>query len=52
MAAIFSELNVKHMIVANGAMRQGILYDMVGRFHQRDMRRGAAERGRGTPRKN
>ena len=38
MAAIFSELNVKHMIVANGAMRQGILYDMVGRFHQRDMR--------------
>src|SRR3954471_167426 len=38
MAAIFFELKAKHMIVANGAMRQGILYDMVGRFHQRDMR--------------
>ena len=38
MAAIFSELNAQHMIVANGAMRQGILYDMVGRFHHRDMR--------------
>ena len=26
------------MSVANGAMRQGIFYDMVGRFHQHDMR--------------
>jgi exopolyphosphatase/guanosine-5'-triphosphate,3'-diphosphate pyrophosphatase len=38
MAAIFSELRMTHMTVANGAMRQGILYDMVGRFHRRDMR--------------
>jgi exopolyphosphatase/guanosine-5'-triphosphate,3'-diphosphate pyrophosphatase len=38
MAAIFSELRVTQMTVANGAMRQGILYDMVGRFHRRDMR--------------
>jgi exopolyphosphatase/guanosine-5'-triphosphate,3'-diphosphate pyrophosphatase len=38
MAAIFSELHATHMTVANGAMRQGILYDMVGRFHRRDMR--------------
>jgi exopolyphosphatase/guanosine-5'-triphosphate,3'-diphosphate pyrophosphatase len=38
MAAIFSELNVKKMIIATGAMRQGILYDMIGRFHHRDMR--------------
>lgn len=38
MSAIFSELGVKHMSMANGAMRQGILYDMLGRFHQHDMR--------------
>lgn len=38
MAALFSELDVRRMTVANGAMRQGILYDMIGRFHHRDMR--------------
>jgi exopolyphosphatase/guanosine-5'-triphosphate,3'-diphosphate pyrophosphatase len=38
MSALFSELKVKHMTVANGAMRQGILYDMLGRFHRHDMR--------------
>jgi exopolyphosphatase/guanosine-5'-triphosphate,3'-diphosphate pyrophosphatase len=38
MSAIFSELKVTQMAVANGAMRQGVLYDMVGRFHHRDMR--------------
>jgi exopolyphosphatase/guanosine-5'-triphosphate,3'-diphosphate pyrophosphatase len=38
MSAIFSELQISHMILATGAMRQGILYDMVGRFHQHDMR--------------
>jgi exopolyphosphatase / guanosine-5'-triphosphate,3'-diphosphate pyrophosphatase len=38
MAAIFSELDIEHMAVVNGAMRQGILYDMLGRFHHRDMR--------------
>ncbi len=38
MSAIFSELGVKRMAMTNGAMRQGILYDMLGRFHQHDMR--------------
>ena len=38
MSAIFSELQISHMILATGAMRQGILYDMLGRFHQHDMR--------------
>jgi len=38
MAGIFAELGVDRMILANGAMRQGILYDMLGRFHHRDMR--------------
>jgi len=38
MLAIFEELEVRDMILATGAMRQGILYDMLGRFHQKDMR--------------
>ncbi|MGO9599940.1 MAG: exopolyphosphatase, partial [Isosphaeraceae bacterium] len=38
MSAIFSELGVSRMELATGAMRQGILYDLLGRFHQNDMR--------------
>ncbi|HWA13261.1 MAG TPA: exopolyphosphatase [Burkholderiales bacterium] len=38
MSAIFSELDVEHMALAGGAMRQGILWDMIGRAHRRDMR--------------
>jgi len=36
--AAFSELDIEHMVPANGAMRQGILYDLLGRFHHKDMR--------------
>jgi len=36
--AAFSELDIGHMIPANGAMRQGILYDLLGRVHHKDMR--------------
>ena len=38
MLAVFEELGVQRMTLANGAMRQGILYDMLGRFHHQDMR--------------
>ena len=38
MSAIFAELKVQRMIIATGAMRQGILYDMLGRIHHHDMR--------------
>ena len=38
MSAVFSELDITHMTLATGAMRQGVLYDMLGRFHDRDMR--------------
>jgi exopolyphosphatase/guanosine-5'-triphosphate,3'-diphosphate pyrophosphatase len=38
MSAIFSELDVERMQFATGAMRQGILWDMIGRAHRRDMR--------------
>jgi exopolyphosphatase/guanosine-5'-triphosphate,3'-diphosphate pyrophosphatase len=38
MSAIFAELKVPYMTPAEGAMRQGILYDLLGRFHHHDMR--------------
>ncbi|MCW5622414.1 MAG: Ppx/GppA family phosphatase, partial [Burkholderiales bacterium] len=38
MYAAFAELGIDRMILATGAMRQGILYDMIGRFHDHDMR--------------
>ena len=36
--AVFSELDIDSMAVASGAMRQGVLYDLLGRFHHKDMR--------------
>jgi len=36
--AVLDELNIDEMTPATGAMRQGILYDMLGRFHNHDMR--------------
>lgn len=38
MSAVMSELNVETMGVAGGAMRQGILYDLLGRTQHHDMR--------------
>ncbi len=36
--AVLDELNIDALTPASGAMRQGILYDMLGRFHHHDMR--------------
>jgi exopolyphosphatase/guanosine-5'-triphosphate,3'-diphosphate pyrophosphatase len=38
MAAAFAELGIERMAVAEGALREGVLYDMLGRFHRHDMR--------------
>ncbi len=38
MAAIFAELEIDHMAVASGALREGVLYDLLGRFHHHDQR--------------
>jgi len=38
MNAVLSELNIESMLTTGGAMRQGVLYDLLGRFHHRDMR--------------
>ncbi len=36
--AVLSELKIEHLIIASGALRQGILYDMLGRIQHHDMR--------------
>jgi len=36
--AVFSELDIDAMAVADSAMRQGVLYDLLGRVHHKDMR--------------
>jgi exopolyphosphatase/guanosine-5'-triphosphate,3'-diphosphate pyrophosphatase len=38
MSAIFEELAIEHMNYADGALRLGVLYDLLGRFHHHDMR--------------
>jgi len=38
MLALFEELGVESMTVAQGAMREGILWDLLGRVHDSDMR--------------
>jgi exopolyphosphatase/guanosine-5'-triphosphate,3'-diphosphate pyrophosphatase len=38
MSAAFSELGIRRMSQAGGALRQGVLYDLLGRFHNHDMR--------------
>lgn len=38
MGAIFEELDLEHMTYADGALRLGVLYDLLGRVHHHDMR--------------
>lgn len=38
MGAAFAALDIGHMSVAEGALREGVLYDLLGRFHRHDMR--------------
>jgi exopolyphosphatase/guanosine-5'-triphosphate,3'-diphosphate pyrophosphatase len=38
LAAVFSKLGLSRMSYAEGALRLGVLYDLLGRFHQLDMR--------------
>ncbi len=38
MLALFEELGIERMTVALGAMREGILWDLLGRVHDSDMR--------------
>ncbi|OFZ85089.1 MAG: exopolyphosphatase [Betaproteobacteria bacterium RBG_16_66_20] len=38
MLAVFSELSIERMAVSEGALRHGVLYDLLGRVQHRDMR--------------
>ena len=38
MSAVFEELDIEKMTYADGALRLGVLYDLLGRFHHLDMR--------------
>lgn len=38
MSGVFQELGITSMTVAQGAMREGILWDLLGRVHDHDMR--------------
>jgi len=38
MSAVFAELNIQHMSVASTALKEGVLYDLLGRLHHQDMR--------------
>lgn len=43
MAGLFAELEIEQMDVAETAMREGILYDLLGRFHNQDMREATVD---------
>jgi exopolyphosphatase/guanosine-5'-triphosphate,3'-diphosphate pyrophosphatase len=38
MSAVFGELGIEQMTLADGALRLGVLYDLLGRFHHDDKR--------------
>lgn len=38
MFAVFKALGIERMLLTTGALRQGVLYDLLGRFHNEDMR--------------
>lgn len=43
MSAVFSELKLDEMTLADGALRQGVLWDLLGRVHHRDIREVTVE---------
>ena len=38
LSGVFEALDIKHMQVSQGALREGLLYDMIGRRHNNDVR--------------
>jgi exopolyphosphatase / guanosine-5'-triphosphate,3'-diphosphate pyrophosphatase len=43
MSGIFDELGLREMTVASGALRDGVLWDLLGRVHHRDIREVTVE---------
>lgn len=38
MSAVFKEFDLEHMVFSEGALRLGVLYDLLGRYHHEDLR--------------
>lgn len=38
LSAVLSELGIAELTIASGALREGVLYDLIGRVHHKDMR--------------
>lgn len=38
LSAVFEFFDLEHMVYGDGALRLGVLYDLLGRFHSHDMR--------------
>ncbi len=38
MSAVFKEFELEHMVFSEGALRLGVLYDLLGRYHHHDLR--------------
>lgn len=43
MSGVFAELGIEEMTVAGGALRDGVLWDLLGRVHHRDIREVTVE---------
>lgn len=44
MSAAFDQLNIEKMTVANGALREGVLYELLGRMQHHDTREATVQR--------
>ena len=43
MSAVFQEFELEHMVFSEGALRLGVLYDLLGRYHHEDLREATVE---------
>lgn len=43
MCAVFREFGLEHMAFSEGALRLGVLYDLLGRYHHEDLREATVE---------
>jgi len=43
MCAVFKEFGLTHMAFSEGALRLGVLYDLLGRYHHKDLRNATVQ---------
>lgn len=44
MSAVFKEFDLERMVFSEGALRLGVLYDLLGRYHHEDLREATVDR--------